>query len=79
MTTEVSAPGTSRRPADVLISFQDDSEPTAIDTSVGHPMHLSSTQAAVTPGVLAAQMEKTKRDENSELCCRWLAMPAGLR
>ena len=75
--TEVSPPGSSQRPADVLVSFPCDSHPTALDCSVGHPLHLSSSLAAVTPGILAEQMEKSKRAENTTSCAAagWCCSP----
>jgi hypothetical protein len=75
--TECSPPSSSERPADVLISFSDVSNPTAADTAVGHPLLLSSSLAAVAPGDMAEQMEKSKRAENGAVCAAagWKCAP----
>ena len=74
---EQSPQGSSKRPADLLISFPDDPIPDACDVSVGHPLQLSSHLAAVSPGALAERMEKAKVLENGPLCASagWRCTP----
>ena len=47
---EVSPPGTSSRPADVLLHGLDTSTPLAVDFSVVHPLQMSQNLAEVHPG-----------------------------
>ena len=50
---EVSPPGTSSRPADVLLHGLDSRSPLAVDFSVVHPLQMSQNLAEVYPGKLA--------------------------
>ena len=66
--TNVSLPGTSLIPADLLLpSFTD--VPTAVDVSVVHPLHPSrSAQAAVTAGAAAEARAEEKLRKCGKQC-----------
>ena len=68
MGLEVSPPGTSSRPADVLLHGLDSMSPLAVDFSVVHPLQVSQNLAEVYPGKSAKAAGRKKTREPFAVC-----------
>ena len=65
---EAQLPGSSLRPADILVLEPGDLAPVAVDVAVVHPLHPSALSAEDTPGTAAASREAEKRATSAKAC-----------